>query len=466
MIRLATAMALFSLMAQPLFAQAHFQSQASGAWNSASTWTIIAGSDADGVPDANDTVDVLSPTSVTVGNVNADCALLEVKAGGSLLVNGTGNVRINANPGSATIYGTVTMSSTGTLQRIATGGARSLFLRNGGKITISGSASNPTFDSYSYEPNSTFEYTASASQSVLSGVVYGNLTLGGSGTKTVTPIPSDTNFTAAGKVNVASGVTLDVSTSILRIYFNGDVDNSGTIDASVGITVLWMRGAHWVNNGTYLPSRTPGFGYIPLTTFSNCELSGTPVAQTLYNVAIEGTTSTLMSLAVDSNFSITSGATFNAGTGLSHQVKGNWTNSGTFSAGTSTVTFNGITSQQIGTSTFNNFVLNNAAGATLTGDVTTGSAGTATLTSGTLTTGSQTLSITSTSPPVSLLKRYCLCEPRRHRQSNDHDTDSPPLQQSPESGAGGGYKHDGEAVLHTHCLRCRARLYLHAPSPL
>jgi hypothetical protein len=403
MLRLATAMALICLVAPPLLGQAHFQSQTSGNWQSPSTWTIIAGSDANGIPDADDTVDVVNATSVTVGNSTANCAFLQVKSGGALLMNGSGNVLINANAGSATIYGTVTISGSGTLLRSAAGGSRSLLLKNGGKITMSGSAPNPTFDSYTYESASTFEYTAAASQDVLSGVVYGNLTLGGSGTKTVAPIPIDTNFTAQGKLTIASGVILDVSTSILRIYFNGDVENSGTINASVGITVLWMRGAHWVNNGTYLPSRRPGYGLTPLTTFSNCELSGTPVAQTLYNVAIEGTTTTLMNLSVDSNFTITSGATFNAGTGLSHQVKGNWTNSGTFNAGTSTITFNGTTTQQIGASAFNNLIFNNAAGATLTGDVSSGSSGTVTLTSGTLTTGSQTLSITSTSPSALVL---------------------------------------------------------------
>ena len=112
MLRLAATLALISLAAPQLFGQAHFQSQTSGSWNSASTWTIIAGSDANGVPDADDTVDVVNATSVTVGNTTANCAFLQVKSGGTLQVNGSGNVQINANAGSATIYGTTTISGT------------------------------------------------------------------------------------------------------------------------------------------------------------------------------------------------------------------------------------------------------------------------------------------------------------------------------------------------------------------
>jgi hypothetical protein len=402
MMRIALALAALCLATTALLAQAHFQSQTSGAWSSAGTWTIIAGSDLDGIPDANDTVEVVSGTSITAGGANVNCGILLVNAGGTLLIDGAGNVRVNNNPGSATIYGTVTISSTGTLTETGIG-TRSLALKNGGRITISGTAANPSFDTYTYESNSTFEYTASGAQSVLSGVVYGNLTVGGSGIKTVAPIPSDSNFTMAGKLTVGSGVTFDASTNLLRIYFNGNVENSGTIDASVGVTVVWVRGTSWINNGSYLPSRTPGFSQIPTTTFSNCVLSGTPVAQTLYNVAIEGTSSTLMNLTVDSNFTIAAGAIFSAGTGLSHQVKGNWTNSGTFNAGTSTITFNGTTNQSIGASTFNNLVINNPAGVTLAGNISSGSAGTVTVTSGTVNTGPSTLSVTSTAPAALVL---------------------------------------------------------------
>ena len=380
-----------------LFGQAHFQSQASGSWSSASTWLLIAGSDADGIPDADDTVDVTAGITVTIGATAVDCATLLVAANATLSINGTGNVGVNADPGSATIYGTVTMSSSGRLTEQGTG-TRSLLLGSGGKITISGSASNPSFDTYSFDPASTFEYTATASQNVLSGVVFGNLTIGGSGTKTVTPVPADTAFRSTGKLTVASGTSFDVSTAILHIYFDGDVENYGTINASVGITVQHMSGAHWINNGTYLPSTAPGFGYTPTTTFTNTEISGTPVAQTFYDLVIEGTTSALNNLIAGRNITIAPGATLNGGAGLTHQLSGNWTNNGTFNGGTCTVAFNGTANQNISASTFYNLVVNNTAGVTLTGNVSIAPAGVLTITNGTISTGAYTLAVNSTDP--------------------------------------------------------------------
>ena len=47
-------------------AQGTFQSVSSGAWSSASTWQLIGGSDADGVPDSNDIVTIMSGHTVTV----------------------------------------------------------------------------------------------------------------------------------------------------------------------------------------------------------------------------------------------------------------------------------------------------------------------------------------------------------------------------------------------------------------
>ena len=54
------------------FSQGTFQSNASGQWQYASTWTLVSGSDADGVPDANDDVTIQSGHSVSIAN-NQSC---------------------------------------------------------------------------------------------------------------------------------------------------------------------------------------------------------------------------------------------------------------------------------------------------------------------------------------------------------------------------------------------------------
>jgi fibronectin-binding autotransporter adhesin len=405
--RLSTAIAVFLLVtvaSGSAFAQAKFVSNAGGAWNSASTWTRVSGSDADGVPDANDSVVVVSPHVVTVGNTVSNCAVLTVNAGAELQLNGTGTLRINAAPGFAAIDGTLTMSSSGTLTETGNG-TRSLTIGAGGKMTISSaSAAFPSFDAYSFSPSSTVEFTASANQTVQSGITFGNLTLGGSGTKTVAPIPvADTTFRCAGNLTVNSGVTFDVSTNILKIFFSGNVLNEGTIDASVGITVVVMSGSSWVNNGVFLCSTTPGFGYEPTVTFVNTTVGGSSPVTSFFDLIVDGTFTAPANLTVARNVTIKAGAVLNGGAGLRHSVGGNWSNSGTFNASTSTVVFNGSAVQTVGSADFYAVEVRNPAGVQLTGYVNIVSGGNLHLYSGNLSTGSSTLSILATSAAALVL---------------------------------------------------------------
>jgi len=382
--------------------QARFESQASGAWSAPGTWQIVSGSSGTGVPAAADTVDILAGTTVTTGGTAADCAMLIVDPGATLSVNGSASVRVNGNPGTATVNGTLTLSASGTLMKQGTG-TRSFAIGAGGKMTISGSAACPAFDSYSYDPASTEEFTRAGNQTVLSGnasqaIVYGNLTLGGSGTKTAGPINVDTTFRCAGTLTVGSNVYFDVSTNILRIYFGGDVINYGTIDASVGITVLWMTGSQWLNYGTYLPSVTAGYGYTPQTIFVNTTTGGSPAAQTFYDLLVQGTMTAGSGLTVTHNVIIAPGGTLNGGSGLTHTVGGSWTNGGTFNCGTSTVSFTGRFGRTIGNTTFYNMVLNDSLGATLDGDVTIAPGGSLLVNAGNIGTGPHTLAIAATDP--------------------------------------------------------------------
>jgi hypothetical protein len=385
-----------------LHGQARFQSTASGSWNASATWLLVSGSSATGYPEAADTADILSGHTVTVGAASVDCATLTVQSTGDLAIGGTGSVRVNGASGSAEISGTVQISSTGTLLGNGTG-TRSLVLTSTGKITVSGAAANPSFTAYSFDALSTFEYAGTSNQTVLSGVTFGNLTLGGSGTKTVGPIPADTAFRCAGKLSVASGVTFDVSTNILRIYFMGDVENYGTIDASIGITVLWMTGSQWLNYGTFLPSTTPGFGYIPEVHFLNTSIGGSPVSQIFYDIVVDGALTAVSDITVTRHVTILPGGTFSAGAGLTHSVGGSWTSNGSFDCGTSTVTMNGTSTQVIGGSTFYQLVVDDTAGVALSGNVSICSGGSLTLTRGSLNTGAYTLSINSSSASALIL---------------------------------------------------------------
>lgn len=380
-----------------LSGQARFQSKTSGLWTAPAVWQLMSGSSSTGYPGSTDTAIISSGYTVSTNGTTVDCATLTVQAGGSLNIAGSGNVRVNGASGTASISGTVLMTGSGTL-RGSGSGTRTLVLTSSGKVTISGSAATPSFTAYSIDPQSTFEYTASANQNVQSGIAFGKLTLGGSGTKTVTPVPADSAFRCSGKLSIASGVIFDCSTNILRIYLMGDVENYGTLDASVGITMLWMSGAQWLNYGTFLPSTTPALGYQPEVHFLNTSVGGSPVSQTFYDLVVDGTLTAASNITVTRHVTITPTGAFCIGTGLSHSVGGNWTNNGSFMCGTSTVRFNGSSTQTIGASTFYQMVIDDTAGVSLVGNASILDGGTVTLNRGNLYTGAYTLTIASTAP--------------------------------------------------------------------
>jgi len=65
-------------------AQATFNSLTSGKWSVATTWTMTAGSDADGIPDANDDVVILSPHTVTLSVTQSYAKTLLISSGSTL----------------------------------------------------------------------------------------------------------------------------------------------------------------------------------------------------------------------------------------------------------------------------------------------------------------------------------------------------------------------------------------------
>ncbi|WP_291107734.1 T9SS type A sorting domain-containing protein [Flavobacterium sp. UBA6195] len=92
----------FLFISHLMLSQAVFTSNG-GNWNSASSWTLTSGTDADGIPDADDAV-IIKAHTVTV-NVNATCASLTTDpdanntTGLSRTISTTGasNITINAN---------------------------------------------------------------------------------------------------------------------------------------------------------------------------------------------------------------------------------------------------------------------------------------------------------------------------------------------------------------------------------
>lgn len=106
-------------VSQAFFSQATFTSIADGNWNATGTWTLTSGTDADGIPDADDAV-IIKAHTVTV-NVNAACASLttddtspKLNVNEGVLLSINGDFLVNSNntrDNITTIIGKGTISS-------------------------------------------------------------------------------------------------------------------------------------------------------------------------------------------------------------------------------------------------------------------------------------------------------------------------------------------------------------------
>jgi hypothetical protein len=226
--------------------------------------------------------------------------------------------------------------------------------------------------------------------------IFANLVVNKPTGTTVTLAQNET--TKNGNVNVMSG-TFDLSTFTLD-----GVAKTDTITVANGAT-LRIGGTNsfppnYLNHSLGATSTVEYYGtnqVVTAETYGHLILSGsgiktmpaTPMTvQGNFTMAGTASATAAAAITVNGDFTIGAGDTFGAGS-FSHGVKGNFTNHGTFNAGTSTFTFNGTSAQTIGGSkstTFNSLTMNNSSGVSLSGvDITVNN--TLTFTSGNITTG-------------------------------------------------------------------------------
>ncbi|MBL7733714.1 MAG: T9SS type A sorting domain-containing protein [Chitinophagaceae bacterium] len=389
-------------------------------FNTASNWSPS------GVPIATDNVIMTLTSSATITlSANASINNLTYTTSGN---NVTNILSVGAN--TLTVNGTTSMTissgNTNTTQQIGVNGGTSAGVIDFvGNATFSNSTSGGgsglngnTNSKFIFRGNLTFGVEAFINVSNIPGTYEFN----GTGTQTITwnntefycemsnVVIGNTNNPTVNQVtgtitpdNILGNLTVNGS-SVLNLgtsQWNGGTSAGGTGNAGTltlnGTSKLQLGAATGGQTGSNFPLR---FATLSIGAGSTVEYTGT-VAQTVYDIASPGygnleTTNNSVKTAgagldVRGNLIINTTSTF-AGSTFSHTVGGNWTNNGTFTQGTSTVTFNGAALQQIGGSTsttFNNLTLNNTAGNTTTGvslQTPASVAATLTLTSGHLTT--------------------------------------------------------------------------------
>ncbi len=225
---------------------------------------------------------------------------------------------------------------------------------------------------------------------------YHTLILSGSGIKTMPPSPMSLHgdLILNGTASATAGGALSIDGNV--ILSSGTTFNASSYTHTVS--------GNWTNNGaTY----TPGSSTLTFNSTTAAQaINGTAASQIFNTITINKTGQTLSvggstTTLNTKDLNITSG-TFNSGTAADMDITGNWSNSGTFTAGSGMVTFNGTSAQTLaGINAFNNLTVNNTAGVTATANQSVNgilnlNSANASPTKGTLETGANTLTMGAT----------------------------------------------------------------------
>lgn len=272
-------------------------------------------------------------------------------------------------------FGTLTHSSGLTM------GTGSTFVKGAGSLTTSSPGALTSYNLvYNSAGNSGLELPSSST-------TLNNLTVNVSGTlalQSTTTINGDLsissgtldvgshNLTMAGTNWTANGGTFTISSSN-TVTFSGTTAMGGTSVGGTQFGNLTINGGAtlsapnanmnvsgvWNNAGTF----TPNSGTV---TFNGGNQNIDPNGQSFNSVDFAGTGTKTLQSALDVNGDLTISSTLNVGANNSINVAGTWTNSGTFTPGNGTVTFDGAaqTITSVGQS-FNSITLSNSGTKTL-----------------------------------------------------------------------------------------------------
>lgn len=303
--------------------------------------------------------------TVTPGSVTHAAGGTLTMAGASKTISGTGIILDNL-----TVTGSVTTATSATLtgnlsvsgSLTATGGTVTM---SGASKTISGAgtiALNSLLASGSISTAANFSIASALS-------VSGSLTAT-AGTATFTSTSSLSGTANLYNVTV-NGTSLQLSTNAVLGIANALSIAAGTLDVSTTApnTVAFNgTGAQTVNGITY--------SALTLTNGNTKTASG--------------------AIVVNHDLLIDASTTLDAAT-YAHAVKRNWTNNGTFTAGSSTVSFTGIEDATLtGATTFNVLTVDKSSTTNLVTLASNVTAPTLNMTNGALHTGSNTITITTT----------------------------------------------------------------------
>jgi trimeric autotransporter adhesin len=254
-------------------------------------------------------------------------------------------------------------------------------------------------------------YNSTTTAMFVSAGNYNNLTITGTtGSRTFT-----------GAVNVAGNFSISSTTGITTLGGALDVNGNVTLSVTdVNINSIFNPNGNTINVGGNwtVNSSTTGATILDATSPSTVIFDGTGpqtiskatganLVANFYNLQNSNTTSTLTvvispsvtTTSIANDFTNDASATFVCAGANTINVAGNWTNNGTFTAGTGTVAFfapdagNTLNGSMTGSNKFNNLTFNNGSGAWSFGANAADIGAAFTITSGTVTAPSTTLKV-------------------------------------------------------------------------
>lgn len=195
-----------------LQAQANFNSNvATGNWSAAGSWTLTSGTDADGIPDADDNITILNTHTITVNTAARTCNNLTINTGGTLQIN---NQNLNVN-GTSAISGTLNDNDNGGTNTFV----GKITVNTGG--TFSTNNTSPFVFQGGIENNGTFNKTGAGAVTfntnaqILNGTnlitMNGAITLATVGLTIQTPFTTSGTFTIQGAVTVTNQSTTTIA---------------------------------------------------------------------------------------------------------------------------------------------------------------------------------------------------------------------------------------------------------------
>ncbi len=358
-------------------------------------------------------VDVLCAGTLTSSGSGSVWSGSGVNNFANLIIAGNGTV-VNLNTSisvcgnfSTTGGGTFTHSTGGTGVFTMTGTAKSI---SGSNIVFDdvniASGSVTTASTFIVAGNLDVNGTLTASGGTLSLIGAGK-SIGGAGALQFFALNVPGNISTARNLSIASNFSVagTYAASAGNTTFNGSSNFSGTaslFDIQItGTASLTMGGSSTLR---IAGTETLDVGYtfnatsnVPNTVNYNSSGAQSIALTSFYHLLVSGgnTKTALAGLTVNGNLTIGATTSLAAGS-FAHSVGGNWINSGTFSAGTSTVQFIGSNDATLtGATTFIALVVNKSTAnkLTLQNNV---SATNVTMTGGLMLTGSNTITITAT----------------------------------------------------------------------